>query len=72
MLTFHRLTSHPKLYFGVNFVAATMVLIGLTHSFNFASALIQLFWIVISATVIVLRIRQSGMSKSNSAGVEWA
>jgi hypothetical protein len=67
LLTFHRLTSHSKLYFMINLMAASMVLIGLTHSFNLASALIQLFWIVISTTAIVLRLRQS-----KRADAEWA
>jgi hypothetical protein len=72
LLTFHRLTSHSKLYFGVNFVAASMVLIGLTHSFNLAAALIQLFWIVTSTTAIVLRLRQSRTGQSRSADSDWA
>ena len=67
LLTFHRLTSHSKLYFMINLMAASMVLIGLTHSFNLASALIQLFWIVISTTAIIVRLRQS-----KRADAEWA
>ncbi len=57
LLTFHRVTSHSKAYFVLNLIAATMVLIGLTYSFNLASALIQMFWIVISITAIVMRLR---------------
>jgi hypothetical protein len=67
LLTFHRLTSHSKLYFVINLMAASMVLIGLTHSFNLAAALIQLFWIVISTTAIIVRLRQS-----KRADAEWA
>jgi hypothetical protein len=67
LLTFHRLTSHSKLYFVINLMAASMVLIGLTHSFNHAAALIQLFWIVISTTAIIVRLRQS-----KRADAEWA
>jgi phage shock protein PspC (stress-responsive transcriptional regulator) len=48
-------------------MAASMVLIGLTHSFNLAAALIQLFWIVISTTAIIVRLRQS-----KRADAEWA
>ena len=57
LLTFHRVTSQSKTYFVLNMFAATFVLIGLTHSFNLASALIQAFWIVISITAIVMRLR---------------
>lgn len=57
MLTMHHLTSHSKTYFVINIVAASCVLIGLTHSFNLASALIQGFWIVISFTAIFVRLR---------------
>jgi hypothetical protein len=67
LFTFHRLTSHSKLYFVINLMAASMVLIGLTHSFNLAAALIQLFWIVISTTAIIVRLRQS-----KRADAEWA
>lgn len=57
LLTLHRLTSQSSTYFVINMVAASCVLIGLTHSFNLASALIQVFWIVISITAIVMRVR---------------
>ncbi|MCF2872447.1 hypothetical protein L0664_15335 [Octadecabacter sp. G9-8] len=59
MLTMHHLTSHSKTYFIINIVAASCVLIGLIHSFNLASALIQGFWIVISFTAIFVRLRPS-------------
>jgi hypothetical protein len=77
LLTFHRLTSHSELYFMINLMAASIVLIWLTHSFNLASALIQLFWIAISTTAIVLRLRQSRtgqsrMDQSRSADSERA
>lgn len=57
LLTLHRITSQSSTYFVLNMIAATFVLIGLTHSFNLASALIQGFWIVISITAIVVRMR---------------
>jgi hypothetical protein len=57
LLTMHHLTSHSKTYFAINIIAASCVLIGLTQSFNLASALIQGFWIVISITAIVMRLR---------------
>lgn len=59
LLTLHHLTSHSKTYFAINMVAASCVLIGLTQSFNLAAALIQGFWIVISFTAIVMRLRPS-------------
>lgn len=57
LLTLHRITSHSKTYFVINMIAASFVLIGLTNSFNLASALIQGFWIVISITAIIVRLR---------------
>lgn len=58
LLTFHRLTSHSTRYFALNLIASVCVLIGLTQSFNLASALIQTFWITISIIAICLRQRQ--------------
>lgn len=69
MLTFHRLTSHCKTYFAINLVAASMVLTGMTFSFNLASALIQMFWIGISITAIIMRSRAP---KSDVASAELA
>ena len=57
LLTFQRIHSASSTYFVLNLAAATLVLIGLTYSFNLASALIQLFWIVISITAIAVRHR---------------
>jgi len=57
LLTFNRITSQSPAYFVLNMIAATLVLIGLTHSFNLASALIQTFWIAMSITAIVMRLR---------------
>ena len=60
LLTFHRLHSHDALYFGINLVAASLVLLSLTASFNLASAMIQIFWVFISSTAIILRLRRKG------------
>ena len=57
LLTFQKVTSASATYFVLNLAAATCVLIGLTYTFNLASALIQLFWIVISIAAIVIRMR---------------
>lgn len=53
-------------YILMNFVAASCVLISLIHNFNLASALIQIFWIVIS---IVGLIRYNFLIKSASKPV---
>ncbi len=58
LLTFHKLHSHDALYFAINLVAASMVLCGLMVSFNLASAMIQAFWVVISLTAIIVRLRR--------------
>ena len=58
LLTFHRLHSHDALYFAINLVAAACVLAGLMVSFNLASALIQLFWVIISTAAIAIRLRR--------------
>ncbi|SEV95524.1 hypothetical protein SAMN04488515_0391 [Cognatiyoonia koreensis] len=58
MLTFKRTTSERIGYFVVNWLAASMVLIGLFNAFNLASALIQIFWIAISTVGILVRFRR--------------
>ena len=55
LLTIGRLSSDQAGYFILNWLAATFVLIGLMSSFNPASALIQVFWIVISSWGIYVR-----------------
>ncbi|MFT6451114.1 MAG: hypothetical protein ACJA06_000595 [Halocynthiibacter sp.] len=58
MLTFRVIQPAGIAYFCVNVCAASMVLTGLSASFNMASALIQGFWIVISLVGIALRLRE--------------
>ncbi|MGH1331011.1 MAG: CBU_0592 family membrane protein [Paracoccaceae bacterium] len=58
MLTFRIIPPAGIAYFCVNVCAASMVLTGLSASFNMASALIQGFWIVISLVGIALRLRE--------------
>lgn len=58
LLTVQKVQSHQARYFAINGCAATMVLIGLMSTFNLASALIQIFWIVISSIAIIIRIRK--------------
>ena len=56
LLTLRLLTGNSVKYFVLNLTAATCVLIGLTASFNLASALIQLFWVVMSLVGIALHL----------------
>ncbi|MFK7836639.1 MAG: hypothetical protein AB8B60_10495 [Sulfitobacter sp.] len=56
MLTLRVLSTKSVSYFILNLTAASCVLIGLTASFNLASALIQLFWVVMSLIGITLHI----------------
>jgi len=58
LLTFRRMKSDQIAYFAMNGVAASMVLVGLLSSFNLASAMIQIFWIGISAIAIFIRLRR--------------
>lgn len=57
LLTFRVFDAQHAAYFLFNLIAALLVLIGLLGSFNLASAMIQTFWIAISAIAIVLRLR---------------
>ena len=57
LLTFNKLQSKHLTFFVINWLAASMVLIGLMSSFNLASALIQIFWIIISTVGIAIRLR---------------
>ena len=61
LLTMRILTGNSVHFFAINLTAALCVLIGLTVSFNLASALIQSFWIVMSLVGITLNmVRPSG------------
>ncbi len=57
LLTFRKLQSEQVVYFVLNGMAAVLVLIGLTSSFNLASAMIQIFWVGISLVAVVVRLR---------------
>ncbi|MEL6838817.1 MAG: hypothetical protein AAFP85_05960 [Pseudomonadota bacterium] len=62
LLTFRRIQTDGILYFVINAIAASMVLIGLSSSFNLASAMIQVFWVGISLVAIVVRIHARGFT----------
>ena len=57
LLTFKKISTACVAYFALNWMAASMVLIGLAASFNLAAALIQMFWIGISTVAIAIRMR---------------
>ncbi|WP_137701538.1 CBU_0592 family membrane protein [Marimonas lutisalis] len=56
MLTLRRLSGDSVVYYMLNFSAAGLVLLGLTVSFNLASAMIQMFWIAMSSLGILIRV----------------
>lgn len=56
LLTFRPRRSENICYFVINGAAATMVLIGLTNTFNLAAAMIQVFFICISVMAIIVRL----------------
>ncbi|MEY1556546.1 hypothetical protein AB3Y40_13015 [Yoonia sp. R2331] len=58
LLTVQRNWAAHVSYFVINWFAASLVLIGLMASFNLASAMIQIFWIVISTIGIIIRLRR--------------
>lgn len=62
MLTLRILTGDCLRYFVLNIAAASMVLIGLSASFNLASAMIQGFWVVMSLIGIAMRLRRRAVS----------
>lgn len=69
LLTIEKVSSEQALYFVLNWLAATFVLIGLMQSFNLASALIQIFWIGISSWGIYVRFSRRGRSADSALGL---
>ena len=59
LLTLRMITGHSLVYFLLNLLAASCVLIGLMGSFNLASALIQLFWVAMSLIGITMHLRRA-------------
>lgn len=68
LLTFRIIAGPSVLYFSLNMTAASCVLIGLTQSFNLASALIQIFWISMSITGITLNLLRNRKARSQTGG----
>ncbi len=56
LLTLRILRGDSPRYFALNLLAASCVLIGLMASFNLASAMIQLFWVVMSLVGLALHV----------------
>jgi hypothetical protein len=54
LLTTRVISGNSLQFFSLNLTAASCVLIGLTVSFNLASVLIQVFWVVMSLIGITL------------------
>lgn len=59
LLTFRVIAGHSLIYFAMNLTAASCVLIGLSSSFNLASAMIQIFWISMSLIGIMMQLRRT-------------
>jgi hypothetical protein len=73
LLTLGRIGGDDLRYYAMNGAAAVCVLIGLTVQFNLASAMIQVFWIVMSGLGIALRmirVRASHSGRSPRLGGE--
>lgn len=65
LLSFRVLSGDSVRYYAINFTAASMVLFSLGASFNLASALIQVFWIVLSVIAITIRLgRRNGANRA--------
>ena len=62
LLTFRVLNGDSLTYFAINFCAASLVLVGLSSSFNLAAAMVQIFWICMSTLAIILRLGQRNPS----------
>lgn len=67
LLTFRVLDTQHVAYFALNLTAASFVLIGLSASFNLASAMIQMFWICISIIAIALRLYDAKRVRTEAA-----
>ena len=72
LLNTGRLDSKSDGYFWLNLLAASLVLIGLAHAFNLASALIQMFWIAISVHAIVSRQRRKALAKDDQRSQDFS
>lgn len=67
LLTLRHISGDSLLYFVINISAASLVLIGLSNSFDLASALIQSFWIAMSLLGIMMRVKRRGLGRTDLA-----
>ena len=58
LLSLRVLSGDSARYFALNLLAALLVMISLTQSFNLAAATIQSFWVVVSIVSIIVRVRR--------------
>ncbi|GGA22022.1 CBU_0592 family membrane protein [Neptunicoccus cionae] len=63
LVTFQRIDSRGVLFFSLNTLAATLVLISLSQNFNLASAMIQIVWIFLGSIAIRKRLARRGGSQ---------
>ena len=59
LLSYKIISGNSCLYYSMNIAAASMVLFSLSVDFNLASALIQIFWILIGLSGLVLHLNRS-------------
>lgn len=59
LLAMRRLTGDSTALYFINLLAASLVMLSLSNSFNLASVLIQTFWILISALGIARALRST-------------
>ena len=69
LLTLRIISGNSVKYFCMNLCSSSFVLIGLTSSFNLASALIQTFWISMSLIGIAIRLMRPTVPQIPHANV---
>ena len=57
LLMIRRIASTDLRYSGMNAVGAALILVSLSHDFNFPAFLIELFWLIISIVGMAMAIR---------------
>jgi hypothetical protein len=57
LLVIRKILSTDILYSALNAAGAALILISLSQEFNFSAFLMELFWLIISVTGIILSIR---------------
>jgi hypothetical protein len=74
LLVVRRFSTDTPGFFMVNLLAASLLLVSLTHAFNLGAALIQIFFLVMSAAGIVSRLhplrRLRRLRRAHSAALQ--